>query len=313
MYMQFYGFAKEPFKTTPDIDFLFLSPSHKEALACIEYGIRQRKGFIAITGEVGVGKTMILRSYLDRVAPEKQKTIYILNPKVSFDTLLNTILRELGAEAGVGQGTDKLNQLHEILIAEYRKDQTVVLLIDEAQNIPVETLESIRMLSNLETATEKLIQIVLVGQPELDGLLNRHELRQVRERIVLQARIAPLTNSESIAYIDHRLSLASRERRAVFSKQALQRIVKAANGIPRRLNILCDSALITGYGYQQPIISAKIAKEVIADLASHQSERHQSERSRRLQPRYAVGLMSVAVAVVFYFMNIAAIPEVMVS
>ena len=311
MYIQFYGFTKEPFKTTPDIDFLFLSPSHKEALACIEYGIRQRKGFIAITGEVGVGKTMILRSYLDKVVPEKQKTIYILNPKVSFDNLLSTILRELGAEAIAGQATDKLNQLHEVLIAEYRNDHTVVLLIDEAQNIPIETLESIRMLSNLETATEKLIQIVLVGQPELDELLNRHELRQVRERIGLQARIAPLTNAESVAYIDHRLSLVSSDPRAVFSKQALDRIVRSAKGIPRRLNILCDSALITGYGYQQPMISGKIAKEVIADLNTHQ--KYQSEPARRLQPRYAVGLLSVAVVVVFYFMNVSAIPEIPIS
>ena len=311
MYIQFYGFTKEPFKTTPDIDFLFLSPSHKEALACIEYGIRQRKGFIAITGEVGVGKTMILRSYLDKVVPDQQKTIYILNPKVSFDNLLSTILKELGAETIAGQATDKLNQLHEVLIAEYRNDHTVVLLIDEAQNIPIDTLESIRMLSNLETATEKLIQIVLVGQPELDVLLNRHELRQVRERIGIQARIAPLTNAESVAYIDHRLGLVSSDPRAVFSKQALDRIVKSAKGIPRRLNILCDSALITGYGYQQPMISGKIAKEVIADLEKHQN--YQSEPARTLQPQYAVGLLSVAVVVVFYFMNVSAIPEIPVS
>jgi general secretion pathway protein A len=304
MYTQFYGFTKEPFQTTPDTEFLFLSPSHREALACIEYGIRQRKGFVAITGEVGVGKTMILRSYLDKIVPEKQKTIYILNPKVTFHSLLSTILKDLGNQPLVDQATDKLNQLHEVLISEYRNDRTVVLVIDEAQNIPIETLESIRMLSNLETATEKLIQIVLVGQPELDALLDRHELRQVRERIVLHARIAPLTKTESVAYIDHRLSLVSREPRAVFSKQALDRIVGAANGIPRRLNILCDSALITGFGYQQAVISGKIAKEVIADLNGHRSEPVPT-----LRPRYAVGLLSVAVVVVFYFMNVSAIPE----
>jgi type II secretory pathway predicted ATPase ExeA len=308
MYIQFYGFTKEPFQTTPDIDFPFLSPSHREALACIEYGIRQRKGFIAITGEVGVGKTMILRSYLDKAVPHKQKTIYVLNPKVSFDSLLSTILRELGAEPVAGQASDKLSQLHEVLIGEYRNDRTVVLVIDEAQNIPIETLESIRMLSNVETTTEKLIQIVLVGQPELDELLSRHELRQVRERIVLRARIAPLTTVESVAYIDHRLSLVSRQPRAVFSKQALDRIVSAANGIPRKLNILCDSALITGFGYQQAMISGKIAKEVIADLTGHQVQ-----PARRLQPRYAVGLLSVAVVIVFYFMNVSAIPEIPVN
>src|SRR6185312_11482136 len=190
----------------------------------------------------------------------KQKTIYVLNPKLTFDSLLTTILKELSAEPVAGIAAQELNQLHEVLIAEYRNDHTVVLIIDEAQHIPIETLESIRMLSNMETATEKLIQIVLVGQPELDELLNRHELRQVRERIVLHTRIAPLTKAESVAYIDHRVNLVSRDPRAVFSKPALKRIVKSANGIPRRLNILCDSALITGFSYQQPVISSKIAK-----------------------------------------------------
>ena len=307
MYSRFYGFTTEPFQNTPDLDFLFLSPNHKEALACIEYGIRQRKGFIAITGEVGVGKTIILRSYLTKVDAKKQKTIYILNPRVSFDSLLTTILKELSAEPVAGPATQKLNQLHEVLIAEYRNDHTVVLIIDEAQNIPIETLESIRMLSNLETATEKLIQIVLVGQPELDELLNRYELRQVRERIVLRARIAPLTKTESEDYIDHRLSLVRREPRAVFSKQALDRIVKSANGIPRRLNILCDAVLITGFGYRQAIISDRIAKEAIAVFNGL------SQPARRLQPRYAVGMLSVVLVVVFYLIYLSAIPGITVS
>jgi len=223
MYSRFYGFTTEPFQNTPDLDFLFLSPNHKEALACLEYGIQQRKGFIAVTGEAGVGKTIILRSYLTKVDAQKQKTIYVLNPKLTFDSLLTTILKELSAEPVAGIAAQKLNQLHEVLIAEYRNDHTVVLIIDEAQHIPIETLESIRMLSNMETATEKLIQIVLVGQPELDALLNRSELRHVRERIALRARIAPLTKTESEEYIDHRLNLVSREPRSVFSKQALDR------------------------------------------------------------------------------------------
>jgi general secretion pathway protein A len=309
MYTRFYGFATEPFQNTPDLDFLFLSPNHKEALACIEYGIGQRKGFIAITGEVGVGKTMLLRSYLTKVDANTQKTIYILNPRVSFDSLLTTILKELSAEPVAGPPTEKLNQLHEVLIAEYRADHTVVLIIDEAQNIPIETLESIRLLSNLETATEKLIQIVLVGQPELDALLNRHELRQVRERIVLRARIAPLTKTESEDYIEHRLSLVRREPRAVFSKQALDRIVKSANGVPRRLNILCDAVLITGFGYRQATISGRIANEAIA--AFHGYNRSQS--ARRLQPRYAVGMLSVVLMAIFYLFYLSAIPGSTVS
>jgi len=309
MYTRFYGFTTEPFQNTPDLDFLFLSPNHKEALACIEYGIRQRKGFIAITGEVGVGKTIILRSYLTKVDANKQKTIYILNPRISFDSLLATILKELSAEPVAGPATQKLNQLHEVLIAEYRNDHTVVLIIDEAQNIPIETLESIRMLSNLETGTAKLIQIVLAGQPELDALLNRYELRQVRERIVLRARIAPLTKTESEDYIDHRLSMARREPRAVFSKQALDRIVKSANGIPRRLNILCDAVLITGYGYRQAIISDRIAKEAIAVFNGY----NRSQPARRLQPRYSVGMLSVVLVVLFYLLYLAAIPGITVS
>ena len=307
MYSRFYGFTTEPFQNTPDLDFLFLSTNHKEALACIEYGIRQRKGFIAITGEAGVGKTIILRSYLTKVDAHKQKTIYILNPRVSFDSLLTTILKELNAEPVAGPATQKLNQLHEVLIAEYRNDHTVVLIIDEAQNMPIETLESIRLLLNLETAKEKLIQMVLVGQPELDTLLNRYELRQVRERIALRARIAPLTKTESEDYIDHRLSLVRGEPRAVFSKQALDRIVKSANGIPRRLNILCDAVLITGFEYRQAIISDRIAKEAIAVFNGL------SRPARRLQPRYAVGMLSVVLMVVFYLVYLSAMPGITVS
>ena len=307
MYSRFYGFTTEPFQNTPDLDFLFLSTNHKEALACIEYGIRQRKGFIAITGEAGVGKTIILRSYLTKVDAHKQKTIYILNPRVSFDSVLTTILKELSAEPVAGPATQKLNQLHEVLIAEYRNDRTVVLIIDEAQNMPIETLESIRLLLNLETAKEKLIQMVLVGQPELDTLLNRYELRQVRERIALRARIAPLTKTESEDYIDHRLSLVRGEPRAVFSKQALDRIVKSANGIPRRLNILCDAVLIAGFEYRQAIISDRIAKEAIALFNGA------SQPARRLQPRYAVGMLSVVLMVVFYLVYLSTMPGITVS
>ena len=307
MYSRFYGFTTEPFQNTPDLDFLFLSTNHKEALACIEYGIRQRKGFIAITGEAGVGKTIILRSYLTKVDAQKQKTIYILNPRVSFDSVLTTILKELSAEPVAGPATQKLNQLHEVLIAEYRNDRTVVLIIDEAQTMPIETLESIRLLLNLETAKEKLIQMVLVGQPELDTLLNRYELRQVRERIALRARIAPLTKTESEDYIDHRLNLVRGEPRAVFSKQALDRIVKSANGIPRRLNILCDAVLIAGFEYRQAIISDRIAKEAIAVFIGL------SQPPRRLQPRYAVGMLSVVLMVVFYLVYLSTMPGITVS
>ena len=165
------------------------------------------------------------------------------------------------------------------------------------------------MLSNLETSTEKLIQLVLVGQPELDLLFNRHELRQVRDRIALRARIAPLTIAESVEYIEHRLNSVSRNPQSIFSKQALDLIVKTANGLPRRLNILCDNALITGFGCQETRISAKIAKEVIADLNGHVFQ-----FMGRIQPRYAVVIVSVALPIIFYlFVHYSAIPDGTVS
>jgi type II secretory pathway predicted ATPase ExeA len=309
MYLDFYGFNKAPFQTTPDADFLFLSPSHKEALASIIYGIQQKKGFIAITGEVGVGKTLILRAYLKTVDNNKQKTIYIFNPRVTFEVLLTTILKELGVEPVSPQAAEMVSQLHEFLIAEYRKDGMVVLVIDEAQNIPVETLEGIRMLSNLETSTEKLIQLVLVGQPELETLLDRHELRQVRERIAVRAKILPLTNKESIAYVEHRLAHAGSNKRSIFSKEALDLIVTTAQGIPRRLNILCDSALITGFGYQQTTISRKIVKEVIADLNGQASTGFWRRRSAFA----LVAPLAVALPLILYLAFSMKVPSVTVS
>ncbi|MDH3772231.1 MAG: AAA family ATPase, partial [Nitrospirota bacterium] len=178
MYLAYYGLQREPFHTTPDPSFLFLSPSHKEALGAIIYGVEKRKGFIAIIGEVGTGKTSILRAYLERKAPQKQKTIYIFNPVLSFHELLIAIFRGLELVPRHDDVPEMVNQLHEALVAEFQAGGTVVLAIDEAQNMPVETLENLRMLSNLETSTDKLIQIILLGQPELDSLLKQSSLRQ---------------------------------------------------------------------------------------------------------------------------------------
>jgi len=197
MYLEFYGFSKAPFRTTPDADFLYSSPSHKEALAALIYGIQERKGFIAITGEVGVGKTLILRAYLKTVDNNKQKSIYIFNPGVTFETLLTTILKELGVEPVSTQAAEMVSQLHELLIAEYRNEGMVVLVIDEAQNIPVETLEGIRMLSNLETSTEKLIQIVLVGQPELLALIRTPQMAQLDQRVSVRCTLTHLSGDET--------------------------------------------------------------------------------------------------------------------
>ncbi len=271
MYLDFFKFRKNPFHITPDPDFLFLSPSHKEASASIFYGIEERKGFVAITGEVGVGKTTILRSYLEGTDPEKIRIVYIFNAALSFEKLLKQIVSELGITAVDEDPSELVDALFHYLIDEYKNDRNVVLIIDEAQNMPVETLERLRMLSNLETSRDKLLQIILVGQPEFENRLNLPELRQLKQRIAIRCRIDALQPDESFAYIQHRLMKASLFHNPVFTKDALKRIVKEANGIPRIINVLCDNALVTAFGYQRKPVDGKIIKEVIKDFQGGQS------------------------------------------
>ena len=297
MYQDFYHLRKEPFHITPDPEFLFLSPSHKQALGSIVYGVKNRKGFVVITGEVGVGKTTILRSYLEGVAKEKTKVIYIFNSDVSFKNLLKTIYKELGLEARTGDVVEMLNDLYEVLMEEYRLGNTVLLIVDEAQNMPVETLENLRMLSNLETSKDKLLQIVLIGQYEFDEILNLYELRQLKQRIVIRSTINPLNEGESMAYIRHRLAKAALNGSSVFTKGALKRIVKEAKGIPRSLNILCDNALITGFGYKMRPVNAKIVNEVIIDFNGKEEP---SLLKWTLPP---VGLLLLVVGLLFFYAN----------
>ena len=273
MYQDYYHLKKEPFHITPDPEFLFLSPSHKQALGSIVYGVRNKKGFVVITGEVGVGKTTILRSYLEGVAKQKTKIIYIFNSNVSFKNLLKTIYKELGLDAKTGDIVEMLNDLYQILMEEYKQGNTVLLIVDEAQNMPIETLENLRMLSNLETSKDKLIQIVLIGQYEFEEILNLYALRQLKQRIVIRSTIISLSEEESLAYIKHRLAKAAFNGSPVFTKGALKRIAKEAKGIPRNLNILCDNALITGFGYKIKPVSTKIVNEVITDLNGGEEEK----------------------------------------
>ncbi|MDO9125066.1 MAG: AAA family ATPase, partial [Deltaproteobacteria bacterium] len=198
MYLNFYNLKKEPFHITPDPEFLFLCQSNRQAFGAIIWGVSQKKGFIAVTGDVGVGKTTILRYYLETVDRQLLKIIYLFNANVSFPGLLKTIYKELGLESGTDDMVEMVNHLHEILIEEYKQGRSVLLIIDEAQNMPVETLENLRMLSNLETSTDKLIQIVLIGQSEFEEKLNQNELRQLNQRIAIRSRILPLTEKESI-------------------------------------------------------------------------------------------------------------------
>ena len=266
MYLKHYGLSREPFGVTPDPDFIFLTPFHKEALGSIIYGIIKRKGFVAVTGEVGVGKTTVIRAALKKLNPDRERPIYIFNSNLSFKELLRTMLHELGVEPVKG-GTDAMiRQLQGILIDEYAAKRNVFLIIDEAQNMPVRTLENLRMLSNLETTKDKLLQIVLVGQPELDRKLDLYELRQLKQRIAVRAKIEGLSEQQSLEYIQHRLVRADAPRVWLFTERAKQRIIEVAKGNPRLLNILCDNALVTGFGYQKSMVTSNMVEEVIADL-----------------------------------------------
>ncbi|HME43115.1 MAG TPA: AAA family ATPase [Syntrophorhabdales bacterium] len=278
MYQKFYNLTKEPFHITPNPEFLYLSESHKQALASMIYGIEKRKGFIAITGGVGVGKTTIVRAYLEKAKAASLRVIYVFQANITFKDLVRTIYREFDLELATNNLVEMVNGLHLALIELFRQGKTVVIIIDEAQNMPIETLENLRMLSNLETPTEKLVQVVLVGQAELDGLLEKHELRQLKQRIAIRARILPLSAEDSRAYIEHRLSVAGLNDSSIFDKRALDIIIKEGAGIPRKLNVLCDNALITGFGYQKNPVTTSIAREVIADFASPRTERRPVRR-----------------------------------
>lgn len=266
MYLEHYNLKVEPFGVTPDPDFLYLSPTHKEALATVIYGIRERKGFISVTGEVGTGKTTILRSALQRLDSDTEKAIYIFNSNLTFKEVLRTIFYELGIETVPRSTLERIRLLQEILIDEYNNGKNIFLVIDEAQNMPMKTLENLRMLSNLETTKDKLLQIVLVGQPELDRKLSRYELRQLRQRIAVRAVLKPLTDQESLDYIRHRLMRAEAPRVWLFTEGAKELILKHAHGNPRLINVICDNALIAGFGYQKKIIATSIVEEVIEDL-----------------------------------------------
>jgi general secretion pathway protein A len=266
MYLNFFNLKKEPFQITPDPSFLFLSPGHKEALASIIYGVEKKKGFVLIVGAVGVGKTTILRAYLENAEKTSLKIIYLFNSNVSYHNLLRFIFRELSIKPESDDVSEMVNQLHRALIDEYREGRNVLLLIDEAQNMPADTLENLRMLSNLETATEKLIQIVFSAQPEFEKTLNLEELKQLKQRIAVKAVISPLDFDEALLYINHRLKKAAAKDLIIFTPGALKEIVRSAKGIPRVINVLCDNCLISAFGYGKKKVSLGVVKEILHDF-----------------------------------------------
>ncbi len=264
MYLDFFGLEREPFHITPDPEFLFPSPSHKEAFATVMYGVQQQKGFVVVTGEVGTGKTTILRAYLQKLKGSDIQPIYVFDPHLEFDELLEAILTELGAppDAGTTQFA-RLQWLRHYLIDAYSAGRSVVLIIDEAQNMPVGTLEQLRVLTNLETTKDKLLQVLLVGQPELEEKLALHQLRQLNQRVAVRATLRALGTEEATDYVKHRIRQAGGTPETVFTPTALKAIVNSAKGNPRVLNITCDNVLINAFGAQESPVSARIVRDVV--------------------------------------------------
>jgi general secretion pathway protein A len=265
-YGAFYGFHTAPFHVTPDASLLFPTATYLAASGAIEYGITAGKGFIVVSGQVGVGKTTVLRACLERLDPAKTKIIYLFNPALTTAELYATILDELDPNLRISMSPgDTLRTLLRCLLEAHQAGIQVVLAVDEAQNMPEQTLESLRILSNLETTRTKLLQIILVGQPELDDLLNKHSLRQLAQRVAVRAHIKRLTFRQSCRYIQHRTRCAGRSR-SLFTAPAQWYIAIAARGIPRTINICCDNALINGYGHSAQRISLGIAREACGSL-----------------------------------------------
>jgi general secretion pathway protein A len=265
MYDEYFGFQEPPFSITPDPRFFYANSAYMEAYANLRYGIDAKKGFIAITGEVGTGKTTLLR----KLMREFESTIdfaFIFNSQLSFNELLWVTLRELGIPTKAKDRLGMIDELNIYLIEQLKRGHIVCLLIDEAQNLSDESLEGLRLLSNLETDKEKLLQIVLMGQPELNTKLDKPSLRQLKQRIAIQCEIAPLKEEEVGSYINFRLGVASYEGEDLFEPEALQKIALYSKGIPRLINIFCDNALLIAFATSHKTVSADVIREVAGDL-----------------------------------------------
>ncbi len=265
MYNSFYKLESSPFGTSPDPRFLYMMPHTREALACLEYGISARKGFTVLTGEVGTGKTTLLRRALASFQARRVSTAFVFNPLLEPLDFLEFVLSDFGLTPTSRTKSGMLLQLNRWLIERFRMQDTCVVVVDEAQNLSWELLEEIRLLTNLETSSEKLLQIVLSGQPELEEKLRHPSVRQLRQRVALWCRTQPLTEVQTRAYVAERLRIAGATW-TLFTPEALDAVHRYSRGIPRIINLLCEHALIVGYVEQLQQISPKVVEGVAAEL-----------------------------------------------
>ncbi|MEJ2284109.1 MAG: AAA family ATPase, partial [Desulfobacterales bacterium] len=274
MYENFFSFSEKPFKLVPNPAYLFLSKSHEEALAHLNYALAQGDGFVEITGEVGTGKTTLCRAFLEHL-DDGTIAAYIFNPRLGPKQLIKTINDELGIKYDTDNTKDLIYKLNAFLMHQKATGKKVILLIDEAQNLSRNILEQLRLLSNLETSKEKLMQIILVGQPELSDILDSHDLRQLGQRITLRYHLTPLNFKETAEYIKYRINIAARKAGIRFDRSAVKQIYKYSGGIPRVINIACDRTLLTAFGLSQHKISGSIARASIKELKSRGAKRRQ--------------------------------------
>jgi len=266
MYKSFFGLKENPFNVNPDPRFLFLTQQIEEALAGLMYGIQTRKGFITLTGEVGTGKTTLINRLLDWLHGKNARTAFLFNSRMNSNQLFDFILAEFEIPCESRNKSQQLMKLNHWLLERYRAGETAVVIVDEAQNLTYPVLEEIRLLTNLETSTDKLLQIVLSGQPELEEKLKLPQLRQLRQRITLRCKTAPLTTEQTFDYIAERLRIAGATGNPIFGKEAVETVHVYSLGIPRVVNLLCEHALVNSYVEQQHVVTAKIVEDVAREF-----------------------------------------------
>jgi len=269
MYKKFFGLKENPFNVNPDPRYLYLTPNTQEALACLTYGIETRKGFILLTGEVGTGKTTLINKLLEWLHKERVFTAFVFNPRLSVSQFFDFMMADFGIPCETHQKGQMLLKLNQWLLERYQAGERAVLVVDEAQNLSPQMLEEIRLLTNLETSTEKLLQIVLAGQPELEQKLNQPQLRQLRQRITLRAKTRQLTLEETRGYIEERMRIAGADNPDIFSPEAVAAVHHYARGIPRVTNLLCEHALVSSFVDQKNPVPAEIVEEVARDFDLH--------------------------------------------
>ena len=266
MYKKFFGLRANPFSVSPDPRYLFMTRHTQEALDCLTYGIQSRKGFILLSGEVGTGKTTLVNKLLELMHAQQVATAFIFNSRLDVPTFLTYMMADFGIPCESQSKGQMLIQFYNWLLDRYRAGETAVLIVDEAQNLSGELLEEIRMMTNVESFTEKLLQIVLVGQPELEQTIKQPQLRQLRQRVTLRARTYPLTLGEMKLYVSQRLRIAGSNGEQMFDSEALAAIYRYSNGIPRVVNLICEQCLVSAFVDQQKVVSESVVDAVARDF-----------------------------------------------